>query len=314
MPKDLDHGLWRAWWLPLLACCSCGRLWFDPLHDAGNTAETDGTEDAPSCASWGPFSAAMHVPSLSTVNNEFGTGISADNLAIVLDTDRTGVSSWDLFEATRTDASVPFGTPVQIQELTTVGSEDNPALSADGLTIYFSSDRLGQSSVWSATRTSRMQPFGSETQVVTPVAPLVSASTPSISADELTIYVTVTRATLDYNIAFATRSSTTEPFGALVEIPILSTTRMEANPSISADGLELFYQTNVAGSLDINVMRRATTSEPWGSEAVAVRTFVYQESDPTISYDGTTLWLAITGAKSEILGGGDIFYVTRTCL
>jgi Tol biopolymer transport system component len=73
--------------------------------------------------------------------------------ALVFSSDRNG-ANFDLWLATRTGSM--FGTPVRLVDLNLGGSaEGDPVLSADGLTIYFRSNRAGgpgQFDIYAATR------------------------------------------------------------------------------------------------------------------------------------------------------------------
>jgi Tol biopolymer transport system component len=63
-----------------------------------------------------------------------------------------GFGGNDLWVATRTSASDPFGTPVNLgPQVNTLGVEDRPAISSDGSTLYFMSNRpggIGNIDVW----------------------------------------------------------------------------------------------------------------------------------------------------------------------
>jgi hypothetical protein len=82
-----------------------------------------------------------------------GASLSSDGLTVYFASDRAGgVGGLDLYEATRPDRSSPFGAPVMISELASISDDDDPALSSDGLTLYFSSDRDGDRDLYAARR------------------------------------------------------------------------------------------------------------------------------------------------------------------
>lgn len=307
-----------------LACCACGRIDFDPLARNSDAQSAGDALDATAatCATWSAFSAPVHVTELSTTSNEFATAVSADNLSIIFDSDRPGgAGGWDLYEATRTDPSLPFGMPSRITELDGTSDEDNPALSPDGLHIYYGEDITGMPRLWYAPRPDRTKPFFSATLVAGDFSNLARSTTPSLSPDELTIYFAGAAATgNDWEIYTSTRATMTFPFSiAMMPIPSLTSPYADWTPSVSADGLELFFQSDRASagsqSYDIWVSRRATTADAWGTPTPVpgVSTVTYSETDPTISYDGTTLWFGMSGYPGG-LGGSDLYYATRTCM
>jgi Tol biopolymer transport system component len=79
--------------------------------------------------------------------------------------DRTGLSR--LYHATRTGTAT-YTPPIALTELDQAGaSNSDPAPSADGLTLYFASDRGGggDNDIYVAKRSSLTQPFGGITPV-----------------------------------------------------------------------------------------------------------------------------------------------------
>jgi Tol biopolymer transport system component len=67
-----------------------------------------------------------------------------------------------IVRSTRPDRMSAWSTPVPVLELDSAFNEDAPGFTADGLTVYFDSDRtptLGLLDLWSATRPTRTSPF-----------------------------------------------------------------------------------------------------------------------------------------------------------
>jgi len=77
--------------------------------------------------------------------------------------------------------------------------------------------------------------------------------------------------------------------------PTVNRSAADAIPSISADGLELYFGSNRSGgygSADIWVTTRETTDDPWGTPVNLGPTVntAYGECGPSISADGLTLY------------------------
>ena len=119
--------------------------------------------------------------------------ISADGLSLYFDSYRPGGSgNCDLWLTTRATVSDSWGQPVNLGP--TVNSsawEYQPGISADGLNLFFFSNRAGGSGnddIWVTTRTSTSDPW---TEAVN-LGPTVNSSArdicPYISADGSTLY------------------------------------------------------------------------------------------------------------------------------
>jgi Tol biopolymer transport system component len=83
--------------------------------------------------------------------------VTNDGLTIFWDSTRTGaLGGADLYYATRSNTSEPFGTAVHLSELSSPALDLRPFISKDGSFLTFSSNRTGSESpapdIWFATR------------------------------------------------------------------------------------------------------------------------------------------------------------------
>lgn len=131
----------------------------------------------------GTWGAPVYLAELSSSAGDHPGGQTADGLMIAIDSHRTANTDDDVFIATRTNIADPWGTPVEVAEIDTTGTNDeSPWLSPDGLTIYFDSNRTGDADLYVARRSSVDEPFSAPE----PITELESSSTdadPSVSAD-----------------------------------------------------------------------------------------------------------------------------------
>src|SRR5499427_5249082 len=85
--------------------------------------------------------------------------LTADLLEIFFTSDRPGGSGGgDVWSARRSDLLHPFSPPTAVTEVNTSTFETSSAISADGLTLWFGSDRpegAGSTDIWVSTRASR---------------------------------------------------------------------------------------------------------------------------------------------------------------
>lgn len=137
------------------------------------------------------WSTPVHVDELSSAAAE-GAAASTHPHVITIDSDRAGTTLLDLYVATRTNPNDPWGTPVRIDELSTAGSEGNPMMTGDRLTLYFDSDRSGDGELYVATRPGTTAPFDAPQQI-TEVSSPAAESDPWISPDGRTLYFTSDR-------------------------------------------------------------------------------------------------------------------------
>ena len=164
--------------------------------------------------------------------------------------------------------------------------------------------------------------FGTPIKVPNVNVSSVDVGNPEISSDGLALYYNV-HGNGASDIWVMTRGTTDDNWGAPLNLgqPVNSPS-YEAQPSISADGLELYfgdgsyttlgpYRPGGHGDSDLWVSRRATTDDPWG-EPVNLGPIVNSsdmDSDPEISADG--LMLFFNSNRSSDNRYPDIWVTTR---
>lgn len=116
------------------------------------------------------FAAPINVTEVNTVGLEHLPSLTADGLILVLGSTRADSANEDIFMATRDTIDEPFGEPFYVTELNTGSYDSSPAITADGLTLYFTSKRNGDGAsgtdIFVATRETRDDPFGEPQEVV----------------------------------------------------------------------------------------------------------------------------------------------------
>ena len=97
----------------------------------------------------GSFSQPVNVIELNSPASDSRPGVRRHGLEIFFTSQRTGsvpkngVPSSDLWTAVRGSTLDPWSAPVNVGQLNTSATEAAPALSKDGTTLYFNSDRAG---------------------------------------------------------------------------------------------------------------------------------------------------------------------------
>ena len=296
----------------------CGRFGFDPRADGGPGAAD--AADAPACT-FGPWGTPTLVSEVSSSADDFGPALDADALTLIVQSDRSGsmfdaghASSVvgpapDLWISTRASTADPFSTPVNLTSINTSFDEKSPALSADGLTLYLSTNRGSAIQLYRATRGSLAGAFGPPSLVTELGAIEVIGATISSDGSEL-FY---SNDALPTNVFRATFAAGTFTFaGPIAE---LNTGQDQGFPSLSGDGRELYFETTRSDGAhtDVWVATRSGPGQPFADirEVTALSVAGFSDDDPEISRDGLTIVFA--SDRPGGLGGSDIWMATRAC-
>jgi hypothetical protein len=253
-------------------------------------------------------------------NGDFGPALTSDNLTLYFSsTGRSGgLGGQDLWRTTRATASGSFGAPVNLgAPLNTPGEELIPKTSLDGLSLYFVSNRpgtLGNNDIWIATRATTSASFGAPVNLGGAINTSSLDGGPDITADGLILVFNSDRpgGSGERDLYIATRASTASAFGSVVNLgPTINTSDDDYSPSISADGLILFFASTRPGGFgdhDLWVTTRASITSPWGAP-VNLGPDVngpFTDYNPEISWDGSRL--VFTSTRS-VGGSGSIYEV-----
>ncbi len=249
------------------------------------------------------FSAPTNLgPVINSQAAEAGACISADCLSLYFDSDRFGGSGgFDIWVATRKATDQDWSAPVNLGPImNTVYEEFDSNISADGLSLFFASDHPGGSGdfdLWVARRNTT----DADWDIPVVLGPIVNSQYdddgPSISADGLSLYFSSNRPGIygETDLWVTTRTTVNGVWGEPVNLgPTVNSLLWEARPSISADGLTLFFGSNqLDGSVfcDLYMATRKTTQGAWGTP-VKLGPSVNSPDDedwPRISADGRTL-------------------------
>ena len=171
-------------------------------------------------------------------------------------------------------------------------TEADPFVTADGKTLYFTSDRMGAFDVYRATS------VGDEFTNVTLAADL---STPdgdfraSLSTDELTVFMSSNRSGSVFptaNIWTATRIQASDPFTGFTTAPLvnINTGDEQFDPHPSVDLLRLYLSPVVGPDQDIAMASRASTADAFSASAsIPIVNSAAGDSDPALSGDERVL-------------------------
>jgi len=164
-----------------------------------------------------------------------------------------GFGKCDLWVTNRTTKEANWGTPVNLgSTVNSSAHECDPSISADGLSLYFDSDRpggKGSVDLWVATRASVSNSWGTPVHLEATVnSPAVDAF-PSISADGLLLFFMSDR-TGDYDLWVTKRPTTADPWNTPINLgPGVNSSSVDACPTISHDASTLYFMSMRPGGI-----------------------------------------------------------------
>ena len=227
--------------------------------------------------------------------------ISVDGLSLYFVSNRPGGSGdSDLWVATRPTEDDAWSVPSNLgPAVNSPGKDENPCISADGLELYFASNRqgsLGGHDIWVTRRPTTEDAWGVPTNLGAIVNTDMMDISPCLAADGLTLYLACYQRDLTgcYDLFVTSRASTESPWVEPVRLgPDVNYEYNDCGPSVTADGLTLFYARDaIQSSANMWMANRGTTSEPWGPAVCLFPMFDASSIDcaPSISADGSTLY------------------------
>jgi hypothetical protein len=202
------------------------------------------------------------------------------------------------------NADFTFGEPTNLgPPVNTSSGEVVDCFSPDGLEMYFDSNRsggYGRFDLWVAGRPTTDDDWGTSENLGSTVNTGEHEVAASISADGLELYFVSDNRPGgygDFDIWVTRRPTKDDAWGTPVNLGLeVNTSGRDTGPSISADGLELYFaarnRAGGYGSDDIWVARRATKNDPWESPinlGPVVNTSA-SEDGPFLSSDGLALF------------------------
>jgi hypothetical protein len=235
----------------------------------------------------------------------------------------------DLWVMTRTSGPGAWEQPIVLDAINTPADEAFPAVSSDGLSLFFSDwflftgnlrpDGFGNGDLWVSTRAG----LGDSWQPAINLGSVVNSGfgdgTPTISGDGLTLIFASDRpgnmpgSGSDFrglDLWMTTRSDPLDPEGWGEPVNLgaqVNSSYSDWSPNLSRDGLALYFSSDRPGlgrpevPNNIWVSRRESVAEPFGSPVSLESQFLQVGNmlDPCIAPDGSTLLFATHGLLAD---------------
>jgi hypothetical protein len=196
-------------------------------------------------------------PTINTSAMDGNTIISPDGLTLHFTSNRPGgYGGWDMYVTTRVTVSDPWAAPVNLgPPFNTSASDHGPSTSADGLSLFFGSDRpggLGNGDLYMSTRATTDDPWGEPVNMGPVVnGPSVDAGA-MISPDGLSLYFHSNRpgGYGGFDAWVTTRATKDDDWGVPVNLgPTVNTSAFDGAATISADGSTLYFMSGRPGGV-----------------------------------------------------------------
>jgi Tol biopolymer transport system component len=231
---------------------------------SNRTGGVGGTDMFQGCDIWvttretpdDPWGAPVNLgPTINSSLGECGVSISSDGLSLYFDVLEPGSFTEDMYVATRATIDDDWSDPVNLGPAVNTSADDCYVnISADGLALYFTSNRsggYGNYDLWVTTRETIYDPWGSPVNLGPMVNTPAGEGHPGISADSrIFFFVSASRpgGYGDLDIWMTRRATTNDEWGEAVNLgPIINSSAFEGYPNVSADGSTLYFRYSQSG-------------------------------------------------------------------
>lgn len=187
-----------------------------------------------------PFGSPVALASLDTDDDEDDPSATGDDLELYFT--RGYESTACIFVSERATISDPWGAPARLDALCATTPAAGPYITPDGLTLYYTIYVGADEALYVTARPDRASAFPAGT----PVAGLdpTSRGYPALSGDLRTIYF---ETHVPQDVGEATRDDATAAFGTPTALPFDTAAYTEEDPSVTADGLHLLFDSDRSG-------------------------------------------------------------------
>jgi len=291
-------------------CCAWGLILASVL--GGGCSKVENVQLGRESPPFGPFGPARALTELGEPSQN--PTLTGDLLEIYITSDRTGSLGYnDTWVAKRASIDEPFGEPQLAPNVNSTNEESSPAISSDGLTLWFASTRSGGAGgmdIWVSTRPDRNSDWAAPTPVTALNTPGYEIPRP-LGNHGLQMPMSSRGSNENYQLLMATRPSVDAQWSAPALIAEL------ANPSellvdgfLTEDGTMLLFNAEQPDNAHSDIERtwRLTSAEPF-APPVSVGGDLNSTAlnrDPWLSPDGNHFFFSSDRSGSIMVYEADV--------
>jgi hypothetical protein len=268
------------------------------------TTDAGGSDATTMCDTTKPFNAPTLVAFSDPSSQDYMPFLSRDELTMFFSStrgDSTDVAH--IYSTTRSNLQSAFGVATLVagvDDVATIDQSDS-ALSADGLTMYFRGGDQTIGSLYQATRGSLLETFGAATLIPNVNSPpQFDNGDPAIDADG-SLWLESTRDGVGISIYHAAYDNGS--FDTPVAEHELSSAGNDFAPTLSADGLTIFFASDRRANSDddIYVASRTSTTDTFSTPQSVTELDTSDDEVPHwLSADGCRLYFSRTTTTTSI--------------
>jgi hypothetical protein len=259
------------------------------VADAGLDADADTGPDA---AVLGPFDPPRRLTELFDGASRFeDPALSPDGLELIYtSTDAPSGGFNDLWVATRATVDAPWSDPRPL-DINSAWKDQTPSLSADALTLWFSSGRDSDDDddIFVSTRAAPGAAWTTPVIVTTLSSTREDRGTSSFAGEQALMFGRADVTTGPFDLFVATRASTSEDWDVPTPVTELNGASDDRNPAVTPDGTLVYFASDrpgTMGRLDIWRAERADRASPWGTPTMVPElSSAADDDDPSFSAD-----------------------------
>lgn len=301
----------------VLGAIGCGSVTASNPTEPRDAMASDASVDATViCDPMAPFKAPVAVPGVATdATVELAPRLSADELTIYFWGEPQSNPDSNIYVAHRAKRTDPFDDPMPVPSIDTTALENDPAISSDGNTLWFTSNRpTGKVyHLYVATRATSLAQFGAPGLVdgVNAADTTQSDVQPFVTADGSELWFASSRPPSQLSdIWHASWNGTS--FANPVQEVAVSSAGDDFNPTLSADRLTLYFSstraaTGAPGGFDVWRSHRSVASDGFPAPSLVDELSTTGRDYATwLSPDNCRIYGSRTGAVND-----DVFMATR---
>jgi hypothetical protein len=262
----------------------------------------------------GPFSAATPITGLfspTATIDIHGPSLTKDELELYFSCEELGATSFHIWASTRLTPDAKWNPAKQVDELFGSNFDVDPDLSPDGLTIYFSSNRLGAGyRLYVTQRIARDKPWNyPPNEIKELTSSTQDRKGPSVDpSGHFMVFCSAPQGTENFNLYSASRNDPNEAWGNVQELSGINSVMADADPALFLDSTSLIWSSRAPSngkSWDLVEVRRPDLSTPFSATPTTLDSLntPYAERYPWVSQDGTHIVFT-----REAVGGPGVLY------